>query len=67
MTQLPAGAAIPTSSPRLLYPTLVPTLRSPATASTPLQLPGAATAPLSLPAEATINTPMAVKVLTTFW
>ena len=65
-TQLPAGAEMLTCEPKLEYPTLVPTLRSPATAMTPgttvLQLPGNSTGPLELPAETTTRTPSAVTV-----
>ena len=64
LMQLPAGADTPTSGPKLLYPTFVPTLRRPATAITPaieaLQLAGASTLPLALPADATTNTPSLV-------
>src|SRR5579859_1014998 len=64
VTQLPAGAAMPTSGPRLLKPTLVPALRRPATAMTPgtnvLQLAGEPTAPLALPAETTTSAPRLV-------
>ena len=71
LTQLPAGAEIPTSGPKLLYPTFVPTLRSPATAITPgtdaLQLAGAPTAPLALPAETTTNAPMLVTAVRAIW
>ncbi len=59
--QLPPGAAIATSGPTLENPTLVPTLRSAATVTTPAQLPGAPTArPSSLPAATTITTPLLV-------
>jgi hypothetical protein len=67
LIQLPAGAATPTSGPKLLYPTFVPALRRPATAISPLtdalQFAGASTDPLELPADATTNTPMLVTVL----
>ena len=61
LTQLPPGALIATSGPSEEKPTLVPTWRSAATATTPLQLAGAATAwPEELPAAATITVPAAV-------
>src|SRR5262245_26325178 len=43
LTQLPPGALIATSGPIEEKPTFVPTWRSPATATTPLQLAGVAT------------------------
>ncbi len=67
--QLPAGAAIVTSGPKLLYPTFVPTLRSPATATTPLtvalQFAGDSTGAVvpgapPLPAATTTSTPIFV-------
>lgn len=57
LTQLPAGAAILTSEPTLLKPTLVPALRRPTTPITPGQLAGILVTALSLPAEATIMIP----------
>src|SRR6185437_4248787 len=64
-TQFPPGALRDTCGPRLLKPTLVPTLRSPATPATPLQLAGEPTGPPSLPAEATISPPLATSSVTT--
>jgi hypothetical protein len=56
LTQLPPGAAIVTSVPRLLKPTLLPAWRIAATAATPGQLPGDDTTVPSLPAEITSRT-----------
>src|SRR5688572_6968822 len=59
-TQFPPGAAIVTSGPRLLKPTLLPAWRMAATAATPGQLPGEDTTVPSLPAESTSRTLRAV-------
>src|SRR5581483_5075664 len=64
-TQFPAGAASAICGPRLLYPTLVPTLRNPAMPATPTQFAGASTGPPSLPAETTTSTPSASTSLIT--
>src|SRR5213595_2191128 len=47
LTQFPAGLLTATSGPRLLYPTLVPACRNPATPAAPAQLAGEATGPPS--------------------
>ena len=61
LMQLPPGAAMVTSGPRLEKPTLVPTWRSAATETTPGQLPGRPTAwPSELPAATTMVAPAVV-------
>src|SRR4051812_22541306 len=60
LTQLPPGAAMATSGPRLLKPTLLPAWRIAATAATPGQLAGEETTVPSLPAEMTTSTFRAV-------
>src|SRR6185436_8676398 len=55
-TQLPPGAAIDTSGPRLLKPTLLPAWRMAAMAATPGQFPGEETTVPSLPAATTTST-----------
>jgi hypothetical protein len=57
LPQLPPGAAIVISGPKLLKPTFDPALRIATTPITPGQFAGMLVAELSLPAEATIDTP----------
>src|SRR4029079_16512757 len=64
-TQFPPGALRATSGPRLLNPTFMPTLRSPAMPATPTQFAGESTGPPSLPADTTITTPLATTSLMT--
>ena len=61
LMQLPPGALIAIAGPRSEKPTLLPTWRRPATATTPGQLAGLpAVWPALLPADATTTTPAAV-------
>jgi hypothetical protein len=55
-TQLPPGAPIVTSGPRLLNPTLLPAWRNAATDATPGQFAGDETTVPSFPAEITTST-----------
>src|SRR5688572_27763620 len=64
-TQLPPGAAIVTSGPRLLNPTLLPAWRMAATAATPGQFAGDDTTVPSLPADITARTLRAASSLMT--
>src|SRR5690349_903086 len=66
-TQLPPGAAMVTSGPRLLKPTLLPACRMAAMAATPGQFAGDDTTVPSLPAEITASTLRAVSSATTSW
>src|SRR5436309_2305659 len=66
-TQLPPGAPSAISGPRLLNPTLVPTLRRPRIPIAPWQFAGESTGPPSLPADTTTRAPAAVAWLIALW
>ena len=67
LTQLPPGAEIVISGPKLLKPTFVPALRMATTPITPVQFAGEFVAALSLPAETTIVIPSASMELIAVW